>query len=243
MNIRKLASWAASRARKDALYELDPELSSLALTEVFLRKAVEAGRGFIRSAWIGRVGQPCFVGRGVQIVGGRQLFLGRGCIVRDYVLIDAVSRGGIRIGDNVTLERYVIMKCTGALRELGESITIGDNSSIGAFSYVGGSGGLTIGRNVLGGQRLGFNPENHVFDDDTRPIRAQGTTRRGIVIEDNCWLGSGSIFLDGVTVGNDSVVAAGSVVNRDVPPFSVVGGVPAKVLRSRSASSRPSYQS
>lgn len=242
MNIRKLTSWAVSRARKDALYALDPELSPTVLAEVFFRKGLEAGRGVLCSAWIGEAHQPCFIGRGVQIVGGKQLFLGRGCIIRDYVLIDAISRGGIRIGDNVTLERYVIMKCTGALRELGESITIGDNSSIGAFSYVGGSGGLTIGKNVLGGQRLGFNPENHVFDDDARPIREQGTTRRGIVIEDDCWLGSGGIFLDGVTVGRGSVVAAGSVVNRDVPAFSVVGGVPARILRSRQ-SSRPSRQS
>jgi acetyltransferase-like isoleucine patch superfamily enzyme len=241
MNTRKLASWAASRARKDALYSLDPELPSTALAEVFLRKALEAARGALRSVWVGEANQPCFVGRGVEIVGARQLSLGRGCIVRDYVLIDAISRGGIRLGDNVTLERCVIMKCTGALRELGEGITIGDNSSIGAFSYVGGSGGLTIGKNVLGGQRLGFNPENHIFDDENRPIREQGTTRRGIVIEDDCWLGSGAIFLDGVTVGRGSVVAAGSVVNRDVPAFSVVGGVPAKVLRSRQ-NPRPSRQ-
>ena len=55
----------------------------------------------------------------------------------------------------------------------------------------------------------------------------------GIVVEDDCWIGSGAIILDGVTIGRGSVVAAGAVVNKDVPAYAIVGGVPAKVLRSR----------
>lgn len=233
---RRFASWCIGKARRDPLYTLDPAIPLSALTEVVAAKAVEASRGATLKLRVGSVDQPCFVGRGVRIVGGRLISMGRGCVLQDYVLIDAVSRSGVRLGDNVTLDRFVVIKCTGAIRELGEGVRIGDNSSIGPFSFVGGSGGLEIGRNVLGGQRLGFNPENHRFDDTKRPIREQGTSRKGISVEDDCWLGSGSIFLDGVTVGRGSVVGAGSLVNKDVPSFSVVGGVPAKVLRSRFAS-------
>ncbi|NLG26918.1 MAG: acyltransferase, partial [Chloroflexi bacterium] len=67
----------------------------------------------------------------------------------------------------------------------------------------------------------------------SRPMRDQGVAREPIVIEDDCWIASGAIVLAGVTIGRGSVVAAGSVVTHDVPPYSVVAGMPARVLRSR----------
>jgi acetyltransferase-like isoleucine patch superfamily enzyme len=185
---------------------------------------------------VAQVRQPCFVGSSVKLKGGNQIRLGKGCILQDHVVIDAVSREGVRLGNNVTIDRFSVLKCTGTLRELGQGITIGDNSSIGSFSFVGGTGGVRIGNNVLGGQGLSFHPENHLTHRIDIPIREQGTSRKGIIIEDDCWLGSGSIFLDGVTVGHGSVVAAGSVVNSDIPPYSIAAGVPAKVIRSRSGS-------
>jgi acetyltransferase-like isoleucine patch superfamily enzyme len=65
----------------------------------------------------------------------------------------------------------------------------------------------------------------------TRPIIEQGITAQGIVIEDDVWLGSSAIILDGVRVGKGAVVAAGAVVGKDVPPHTVVAGVPAKVIK------------
>jgi len=73
---------------------------------------------------------------------------------------------------------------------------------------------------------------NHVVDDPTRPFVEQGITAEGIAIEDDVWIGSGAIVTDGVTVGKGAVVAAGSVVTRDVAPHTIVGGVPARVLRA-----------
>ena len=72
---------------------------------------------------------------------------------------------------------------------------------------------------------------NHVFDDPGRPFVEQGITAQGIVIEDDVWIGSGAVITDGVRVGRGSVVAAGAVVTKDVPPHTVGGGVPARVLR------------
>jgi len=90
---------------------------------------------------------------------------------------------------------------------------------------------------VLMGPRVTLLAENHVFDDLDLPIKEQGVVRSAIHIEDDCWLGAGSTVLAGVTVGHGSVVAAGSVVTKDVPPGSVVAGVPAKLVRSRNATS------
>ncbi len=74
---------------------------------------------------------------------------------------------------------------------------------------------------------------NHVYDDPTRPIREQGITAQGIVIEDDVWIGAGAIVLDGVTIGRGSVIGAGAVVADDIPPYSIAVGSPAKPIRDR----------
>jgi len=75
--------------------------------------------------------------------------------------------------------------------------------------------------------------ENHNIGRTDVPIDAQGVTRQGIVIEDDCWLGGGATILAGVRVGRGAVVAAGAIVTRDVPPYAIVAGVPARVVRMR----------
>jgi acetyltransferase-like isoleucine patch superfamily enzyme len=81
---------------------------------------------------------------------------------------------------------------------------------------------------------------NHVFDDPNRPFVQQGITAEGIVIEDDVWLGAGAIITDGVRVGKGAVVAAGAVVTKDVPAHTVVGGVPAKPIKTIDGSSSKS---
>jgi acetyltransferase-like isoleucine patch superfamily enzyme len=73
---------------------------------------------------------------------------------------------------------------------------------------------------------------NHVFDDPDRPFIDQGITAEGIYVEDDAWLGSNAVITDGVRIGKGAVVAAGAVVTKDVPPHTVVGGVPARVIRT-----------
>ena len=75
--------------------------------------------------------------------------------------------------------------------------------------------------------------ENHNFSDPTLPMKDQGVTVSFVTIEDDCWIASNSTILAGVTIGTGSVVAAGSVVTKDVPPYSVVAGSPAVVIKSR----------
>jgi len=104
---------------------------------------------------------------------------------------------------------------------------------LGDYNFVGAAGGIRIGANVLIGQGVRFHSENHVFRRVDIPIKEQGVTNEGIVVEDDVWLGSGVIVLDGVTIGRGAIVAAGSVVTKDVPPLAIVGGVPAKIIKFR----------
>ena len=95
-----------------------------------------------------------------------------------------------------------------------------------------GQGGVQIGDRVYTSPFTQIIAVNHVFDDPTRPFVEQGITAEGIVIEDDVWLGASSVVTDGVCIGKGSVVAAGAVVINDVPPHTVVGGVPARPLKS-----------
>jgi len=110
-------------------------------------------------------------------------------------------------------------------------IRIGRHSLIGEYNVIRGQGGVVIGDRVYTSPHCQLIAVNHVFDDPGRPFVEQGITAQGIVVEDDVWLGSGAIILDGVRVGRGAVVAAGAVVNQDVPPHTVVGGVPARVIR------------
>jgi acetyltransferase-like isoleucine patch superfamily enzyme len=72
-----------------------------------------------------------------------------------------------------------------------------------------------------------------VFDEVDKTIKEQGVKKEFITIEDDCWIAANSVILAGVTIGKGSVVAAGSIVTKDIPPYSVVAGVPARVIKSR----------
>jgi acetyltransferase-like isoleucine patch superfamily enzyme len=120
-------------------------------------------------------------------------------------------------------------------QNLGVGLRLGNHVGLGAFNFIGAQGGVSIGDNVICGPRVSFHAENHVYADPDTPIRLQGVTRQGIVVENDCWIGAGAMILDGVHIGRGSVVAAGAVVTRDVPPYSVVAGVPARVIKSRRA--------
>lgn len=115
----------------------------------------------------------------------------------------------------------------------GGNISIGEGCSINPYTIIYGHGDTTIGNNVLIASHCSIVPNSHVFTDRTLPISKQGNISKGIVIEDDVWIGHGCSVLNGVRIGKGAIVAAGSVVNKDVPPFTIVGGVPAKKLKDR----------
>ena len=109
---------------------------------------------------------------------------------------------------------------------------MGNNSAIGDFTHFGASGGIEIGNDVIMGSYISFHSENHNFEDSTKLIREQGVTSKGIVIGNNVWVGAKVTFLDGAKVGNNSVVAAGALVNDSFPDNVVIGGIPARVIKT-----------
>lgn len=169
---------------------------------------------------------------GYHIVTGKRLNLEEGCE------IVGLSKQGIIFGDRCTVGRFATIRPTNVLLgELGEGLRVGHNSNIGAYSYIGCSGYIEIGDNVMMGPRVNLMAENHNFDRTDMPMKEQGVTRSFIKIEDDVWLGVNSTVLAGVTISKGAIIAAGAVVTKDVPPYSIVAGVPAKVIKTRQASS------
>lgn len=174
-----------------------------------------------------------FCGRKVIIHYGYQIRAGRSFIIEDGVFISALSKNGITIGNNVTIAKYAVLSCTGVIANKGEGIVIGNNSAVGAQSFLGGQGGIKIGDNVIMGPQVKIFSENHNYEHPEILIRKQGESRKGVTIEDNCWIGAGVVILDGITISKGCVIAAGSVVTKSIPENSIAAGVPAKIIKSR----------
>lgn len=127
------------------------------------------------------------------------------------------------LGKNVNIERKAYFT---------PRLKVGDNSGIGINSEIYGP--VEIGENVLMGPEVVIYTNGHQFKDVNKTIMSQGFTEdEPVIIGNDCWIGRRVMVMPGVTIGNGSVIGAGAVVTRDIPPFSVAVGVPAKVIKSR----------
>lgn len=137
---------------------------------------------------------------------------------RDFVL---------KIGEGAIIKDYAFLCPRNGFIEIGRK------SSVNPFCVLLGYGGIKIGDRVRIAAHTSIIAFNHNFMDADTPITQQGNSSKGIVIEDDVWIGTGVRVLDGVRIGQGAVIAAGAVVNKDVPPYTVVAGVPAKPIKTR----------
>lgn len=156
--------------------------------------------------------------------------LGKGAYLDESVYIHACP-GGVTIGENTFIMHGAVLHVYNFRGLPHSGIRIGKDSLIGEYSVIRGQGGVIIGDRVYTSPMTQLIAVNHVFDDPNRPFIEQGITAQGIVVEDDVWLGSNAVITDGVRIGRGAVVAAGAVVTKDVPAHTVVGGVPARVIR------------
>lgn len=170
-------------------------------------------------------------GSDVNITCQRKLIIGKKCIIGNHVSISCLGDIGVLIGSSVSIGDFSKFVVSSDITNLGAFIRIADGVGIGEFARIGGSGGVTISKNTIIGQYFSCHPENHIFSDLTKLIKEQGTIRAPIFIDENCWIGAKVTILAGTKIGRHSVVAAGSVVSGEFPPYSVIGGIPAKVIK------------
>jgi len=198
--------------------------------------AFEKGLEHLRSYKLllhGKIPHKLFLGKGVRFFNSSKIDLGRWVKLGDHVYLSGLGKGILRIGDHSGIGAFSRVIVSTSFNNIGEFIHIGNNVGIGEFAYLGGGGGLTIGDDCIVGQYFSCHPENHYYINTKKLIRDQGVSRQGISIGKNCWIGSKVTVLDGVKIGDNCVIAAGAVVTKNMPADSVIGGVPAKILKKR----------
>lgn len=219
--------------KRDPFYRMKSDYSGCQRYWILFYRGTQAFRGLYKRLYFKESSGLFFCGRRVVIEHGYQISTGPSLVLEDGVHINALSENGITFGRNITIAKGTVIVCTGVIANKGVGLRIGDYSAIGAQSFIGAQGGITIGNDVIMGPGVQIFSENHNFELPDIPIRKQGENRKPVVIEDNCWVGSGVTILGGVTIGEGSVIAARSVVTKNIPAFSVVAGIPAKVIKSR----------
>jgi acetyltransferase-like isoleucine patch superfamily enzyme len=159
----------------------------------------------------------------------------RNFVVGQDCYIDALSEKGLVCGENVSMGFHTHIELTGTIRFLGKGMIIGNNVGLGSHGHYGsGMGFVEIGDNTIFGNYVSIHPENHNYSDLSKPIREQGVNSKGgVKIGKNCWIGAKVTILDGTKIGDNCIVAAGAVVTGEFPDNTIIGGVPAKIIKVR----------
>lgn len=228
----KFINFLVSKMKKEE-FEVDSNLSIQDIISICYMRVSMLIRGNVFQIIKFKKFKVIFIDKNVRIVGKSKVSFGNSVTLNRNVEINAISKEGITIGNNVSIGAYSKIQCSGTIKNLGKGLRIGDNCGVGEFSYFGAAGGIKIGDNVIMGQNVRFHSENHMFNQIDKPIREQGVTNLGIDIEEDCWIGAGCVFLDGIKVGKGCVIGANTLVNKNIPPYSIAVGNPVKVIKSR----------
>ena len=148
---------------------------------------------------------------------------GKGSKICRWTRMDVLPFNRFELGSESTIEDFATVN-----NGVGD-VFIGSRTRIGLGNVI--IGPVKIGNNIMFAQNIVLSGLNHVYEDINIPILDQPVTTSEIIVEDDCWIGANSVVVAGVKIGKHSVVAGGSVVTKDVPPYSIVGGNPAKLLK------------
>lgn len=149
---------------------------------------------------------------------------GRGSLVKWSAILNVSPINKFTIGSNSVIENFSLID-----NAVGD-VTIGANSRVGLRNTV--IGPVKIGNNVIIAQNVVISGLNHNYQDPNIPIHKQGVNKKPIVINDDVWVGANSTITSGVVIGHHCVIAGGSVVVCNIPPYSVCAGVPARIIKA-----------
>lgn len=137
--------------------------------------------------------------------------------------MDVLPFNTFSIGKQSTIEDFATIN-----NGVGD-VTIGNNTLVGIGNVV--IGPAQLGNNIILAQNIVISGLNHNYEDPKTPIRAQNVRTAEIVIEDDCWIGANAVITAGVRIGKHAVVAAGAVVTKDIPSFTIAAGNPARIVK------------
>lgn len=213
-------------------FKFDDNISISNIIEISLIKIFSNLRAY-KLLIKARLPGSLFIGRNVQFNGLKNISWGKWVRIDESTLLSAYGRNSkLIIGNNVSIGAFSRLVVSYSFSDLGKHIILEDNVGLGDYTHIRGGGGV-IGKDTIVGPYLSCHPSNHNFDNLEKLIRMQGTSRKGIKIGRNCWIGAKVTILDGVEISDGCVVAAGSVVNKSFESNSIIAGVPARLIKKR----------
>ena len=159
----------------------------------------------------------------IQLLAPLYQHRGRHSVIHRSVRMDTPPYRKFSLGDYSVIESFTCIN-----NAVGDVI-ISDHTRVGIHNTI--IGPVNIGSHVNLAQGITVTALNHNFTDTEKRIDEQGVSTTPVVIEDDVWIGANAVVLPGVKIGTHSVVAAGAVVTKDVPPHSIVAGIPAKIIK------------
>ena len=148
---------------------------------------------------------------------------GRHSVIHGSVRMDTPPYRKFHLGD------YSVVESFACINNAVGDVSIGDHTRIGLHNTI--IGPVVIGSHVNLAQGITITALNHIFSDPQKRIDEQGVSTDQVIIEDDTWIGANAVILPGVTMGRHSVIAAGAVVTKDIPPHSLAAGIPAKIIK------------
>ncbi len=210
----------------------NPEWESFITRLIALIPSIPKGWAIRRRLYqtiLAQISKSSYIEEGVEIKGSRNIFLGDNTVIlRNGCLNAAAKNSKVCLGDSVILNKDVEIEA-----KQGATVEIGDRTYINRNVWISAGASVKIGKDCLIAPYVGIVGTNLGHADPSIPINRQEPTSKGITIGDDCWLGHRVSVLDGVTIGQGCVIGAGAVVTKDIPPYSIAVGVPAKVVGSR----------
>lgn len=139
----------------------------------------------------------------------------------------------IKVGENVVICEHVWLNANDSRSISSPTLTIGNGSYIGRFCHINAWSDVVIEENVLIADRVFISDADHFYSSTSLPIILQGDYFKAPVrLKKGCWIGTGAVILPGITIGQNAVIGANSVVTKDIPDFTVAAGVPAQILKN-----------
>jgi acetyltransferase-like isoleucine patch superfamily enzyme len=173
-----------------------------------------------------------FLGSNVKIIGLEKIKFSNTTTIHSNVKISSIGSLGLSFGSNFSIRSYSIIDSFGSIKKESGILKIGNNVGISEFCYFSIRGNIFIGDNVIFGPGVKIFTENHSFKINNEYFRLQDEIRNDVIIGNNVWVGSNVVLLPGIIIEDNVVIAAGSVVNKNVPKGTLYAGNPANFLKN-----------
>jgi acetyltransferase-like isoleucine patch superfamily enzyme len=176
-----------------------------------------------------KVGKGVSFGKSITIRHPCKISIEDNVVIDDNCMLDAkgLDNQGIIIKEGAYIGRNSILSCKNGTIIISKNVNIGFNCDIFSASKV------KIGENTLIAAYSYIVGGGHNYERTDIPIAEQEKHSHGIEVGKNCWIGAGVNVLDNTTIGNETIIGAGAVVTKDMPPYSIAAGIPAQVIKSR----------